>query len=71
MFVLNFVIVSGDDLPCSRLYLRRRDDAVTDAIDGTFTTTEERFDEIVTIELKLGGDCADVSIVSPNVPTNS
>lgn len=38
-----------------------RDNDITDVIDETFTTTEERFGEIVTIELKPGGDDIDVT----------
>ncbi|KIK95295.1 hypothetical protein PAXRUDRAFT_827158 [Paxillus rubicundulus Ve08.2h10] len=37
---------------------------ITDVIDETFTTTEERFGELVTIELKPGG--ADVSVTEEN-----
>lgn len=33
-----------------------RDNDITDVIDETFTTTEQRFGEIVTVELKPGGD---------------
>ncbi|KAJ6546462.1 hypothetical protein DFH09DRAFT_1171103 [Mycena vulgaris] len=37
---------------------------ITDIIDETFTTTEERFGEMVTIELKAGG--ADVPVTQDN-----
>ena len=37
---------------------------ITDIIDETFTTTEERFGELVTIELKPGG--ADVPVTEEN-----
>ncbi|KAJ7721073.1 hypothetical protein DFH07DRAFT_858148 [Mycena maculata] len=37
---------------------------ITDIIDETFTTTEERFGEMVTIELKAGG--ADVPVTEEN-----
>ncbi|KAF9227992.1 HECT-domain-containing protein [Gyrodon lividus] len=37
---------------------------ITDVIDETFTTTEERFGELVTIELKPGG--TDVSVTEEN-----
>jgi len=37
---------------------------ITDVIDETFTTTEERFGEMVTIELKPGG--ADVAVTEDN-----
>lgn len=37
---------------------------ITDVIDETFTTTEERFGEMVTIELKPGGD--DVPVTEEN-----
>lgn len=33
-----------------------RDNDITDVLDETFTTTEERFGELVTIELKPGGE---------------
>lgn len=32
------------------------DNDITDVIDETFTTTEDRFGELVTIELKPGGE---------------
>lgn len=41
-----------------------RDNDITDVIDETFTTTEERFGEIVTIELKPGG--ADIPVTQEN-----
>ncbi|GJE96532.1 ubiquitin-protein ligase [Phanerochaete sordida] len=37
---------------------------ITDVIDETFTTTEERFGEMVTVELKAGG--ADVPVTEEN-----
>jgi hypothetical protein len=37
---------------------------ITDIIDETFTTTEERFGEMVTIELKPGG--ADIPVTEEN-----
>lgn len=37
---------------------------ITDVIDETFTTSEERFGELVTIELKPGG--ADVPVTQEN-----
>ncbi|KAF9065282.1 hypothetical protein BDP27DRAFT_1332194 [Rhodocollybia butyracea] len=40
------------------------DNDITDIIDETFTTTEERFGEMVTIELKPGG--ADVPVTQDN-----
>ncbi|KIJ69476.1 hypothetical protein HYDPIDRAFT_179279 [Hydnomerulius pinastri MD-312] len=40
------------------------DNDITDVIDETFTTTEERFGELVTIELKPGG--ADVTVTEEN-----
>lgn len=33
-----------------------RDNDITDVIDETFTTTEDRFGEMVTVELKPGGE---------------
>jgi hypothetical protein len=41
-----------------------RENDITDVIDETFTTTEERFGEMVTIELKPGG--ADVTVTEDN-----
>jgi E3 ubiquitin-protein ligase NEDD4 len=41
-----------------------RDNDITDVIDETFTTTEERFGEMVTIELKPGG--ADIPVTQEN-----
>ena len=41
-----------------------RDNDITDVIDETFTTTEERFGEMVTIELRPGG--ADVEVTEQN-----
>ncbi|KIP12373.1 hypothetical protein PHLGIDRAFT_98357 [Phlebiopsis gigantea 11061_1 CR5-6] len=40
------------------------DNDITDVIDETFTTTEERFGELVTVELKPGG--ADVPVTEDN-----
>lgn len=40
------------------------DNDITDIIDETFTTTEERFGEMVTIELKPGG--TDVPVTEEN-----
>ena len=37
---------------------------ITDVIDETFTTTEERFGEMVTVELKPGG--ADIPVTEEN-----
>ena len=41
-----------------------RENDITDVIDETFTTTEERFGEMVTVELKPGG--ADVPVTEEN-----
>jgi E3 ubiquitin-protein ligase NEDD4 len=41
-----------------------RENDITDVIDETFTTTEERFGELVTIELRPGG--ADVDVTEDN-----
>ena len=38
-----------------------RGNDITDVLDETFTTTEERFGELVTIELKPGGEEAPVT----------
>ncbi len=40
------------------------DNDITDIIDETFTTTEERFGEMVTVELRPGG--ADVAVTDDN-----
>ena len=40
------------------------DNDITDIIDETFTTTEERFGEMVTVELKPGG--GDVPVTEDN-----
>lgn len=42
----------------------RRENDITDVIDETFTTMEERFGEMVTIDLKPGG--SDVSVTEEN-----
>lgn len=47
---------------CAKLLVREND--ITGVIDETFTTTEERFGELVTIELKPGG--ADVDVTEDN-----
>ena len=49
---------------CSWPHLHCRDNDITDVIDETFTTTEERFGEMVTIELKPGG--ADIPVTEEN-----
>jgi len=41
-----------------------RENDITDVLDETFTTTEERFGELVTIELKPGGE--DVAVTEEN-----
>ncbi len=46
------------------LTLRHSENDITDIIDETFTTTEERFGEMVTIELKPGG--TDVPVTEEN-----
>ena len=42
----------------------RRENDITDVIDETFTTMEERFGEMVTIDLKPGG--AEVAVTEEN-----
>ena len=42
----------------------RSDNDITDVIDETFTTTEDRFGEMVTVELKPGG--ADIPVTEEN-----
>ena len=49
---------------CTRLIDFYRENDITDIIDETFTTTEERFGEMVTIELKPGG--ADIPVTEEN-----
>lgn len=49
-------------IPYVKLLVREND--ITDVIEETFTTTEERFGELVTIELKPGG--ADVDVTQDN-----
>jgi len=41
-----------------------RDNDITDVLDETFTTTEERFGELVTIDLKPGGE--DIPVTEDN-----
>jgi E3 ubiquitin-protein ligase NEDD4 len=41
-----------------------RENDITDVIDDTFCTTEERFGEIVTVDLKPGG--RDVQVTEDN-----
>lgn len=55
---------SAGDIPYSWPDLRRRNNDITDVIDETFTTTEERFGEMVTIELKPGGE--DIPVTEEN-----
>jgi hypothetical protein len=45
-------------------YLFSRENDITDVIDETFTTVEDRFGELVTIELKPGG--TDVQVTEEN-----
>lgn len=47
-------------MPC----FSRRENDITDVIDETFTTTEDRFGELVTIELKPNG--ADIPVSEEN-----
>ena len=42
----------------------RSENDITDVIDETFTTTEDRFGEMVTVELKPGG--ADIPVTEEN-----
>ena len=48
----------------SRTNPARSENDITDVIDETFTTTEERFGEMVTVELKPGGN--DVPVTEDN-----
>ena len=50
--------------PSASLKLGARENDITDVIDETFTTSEERFGEMVTIELKPGG--ADIQVTEEN-----
>ena len=45
----------------SVVYQARRENEITDIIDETFTTTEERFGELITIELRPGGGEVEVT----------
>ena len=45
-------------------WARLSENDITDVIDETFTTTEERFGEMVTVELKPGG--ADILVTEEN-----
>lgn len=47
---------------CEAYY--RSENDITDVIDETFTTVEDRFGELVTIELKPGG--ADIPVTEDN-----
>ena len=47
-----------------RAVLACRDNDITDVIDETFTTTEDRFGEMVTVELKPNG--ADIPVTEEN-----
>jgi len=47
-------------LTCSAI----RENDITDIIDETFTTSEDRFGEMVTVELKPGG--ADIQVTEEN-----
>lgn len=42
----------------------RSENDITDVIDETFTTTEDRFGELVTIDLKLGG--SEITVTEEN-----
>ncbi len=56
--------VSCCQLPRFIQLTSRRDNDITDVIDETFTTVEDRFGELVTIELKPGG--ADIPVTQEN-----
>lgn len=45
-------------------HTQNRENDITDVIDETFTTTEERFGEMVTVELKPGG--GDIEVTEDN-----
>ena len=45
-------------------YRLPRENDITDVLDETFTTTEERFGELVTIDLRSGG--ADIPVTEEN-----
>jgi len=57
-------VILTDDILCPQSDPHCRDNDITDVIDETFTTTEERFGEMVTIELKPGG--ADIPVTQEN-----
>lgn len=44
--------------------MRRRNNDITDALELTFATDDERFGETVSIELKPGGD--DIEVTNEN-----
>jgi HECT-domain (ubiquitin-transferase) len=50
-----------DQYPVSYLTHLRRENDITDVIFQTFSTTEERFGEMMTVELKPGGKNIDVT----------
>ena len=52
------------EVPSIDAYSTYSENDITDVIDETFTTTEERFGELVTVELKPGG--ADVPVTEEN-----
>ena len=56
--------MSDCEVPFHLLTLHHSENDITDIIDETFTTTEERFGEMVTIELKPGG--TDVPVTEEN-----
>lgn len=66
----NFTAVSRGccKLPAHLVFLdthsRPSENDITDVIDETFTTSEERFGELVTIELKPGG--TDIPVTEEN-----
>jgi hypothetical protein len=61
---LDFVSWDRHFFSCADLVCASRDNDITDVIDETFTTVEDRFGELVTIELKPGG--AEVPVTEEN-----
>ena len=62
--VLHGCCESAYEVPSLDAYSTYSENDITDVIDETFTTTEERFGELVTVELKPGG--ADVPVTEEN-----
>ena len=62
MDVVSFVDVCMANLDCANMLTRNND--ITDALELTFSTEDERFGETVSIELKPGGE--DIEVTNEN-----